>query len=130
MTPIAAIEASTSLLAQLANPAARALALAAAAGLGLAAFRVKASHVRLLTWTAVLYAALAMPLLGWMLPSLPVPTPAFVRSALQSVRQNRIFAATAGQISSEQISPPSSAVRRKNSAHDASRGTTPTADKP
>jgi beta-lactamase regulating signal transducer with metallopeptidase domain len=79
MTPTAAIEASTSLLVQLANPAARALVLAGAAGLGLIAFRVKSTSVRLFTWTAVLYAALAMPVLGWILPSLPVPTPAFLQ---------------------------------------------------
>jgi hypothetical protein len=79
MTLTAVVDASTSLLAQLANPAARALALAGAAGLGLAAFRVKSTSARLFTWTAVLYAALAMPLLGWMLPALAVPTPSFLQ---------------------------------------------------
>jgi beta-lactamase regulating signal transducer with metallopeptidase domain len=72
--------ASTSLLVQLANPAGRALALACAAALALAAFRVKTTSVRLFAWTAVLYAALAMPLLGWMLPAVPVATPAFLQS--------------------------------------------------
>ncbi len=67
-----AIPASTTLLAQLADPAARAVLLAAAAGLGLAAFRVRTTSTRLFTWTAVLYAALAMPFLGWMLPPLPI----------------------------------------------------------
>jgi beta-lactamase regulating signal transducer with metallopeptidase domain len=79
MTLTAAIDPSTSLLAQLANPAARALALAGVAGLGLATFRVKSTSARLFTWTAVLYAALAMPLLGWMLPPLPVPMPSFLQ---------------------------------------------------
>jgi beta-lactamase regulating signal transducer with metallopeptidase domain len=79
MTLTAVVDASTSLLAQLANPAARALALAGAAGFGLAAFRVKSTSARLFTWTAVLYAALAMPLLGWMLPALAVPTPSFLQ---------------------------------------------------
>jgi beta-lactamase regulating signal transducer with metallopeptidase domain len=78
MTLTGAIDASTSLLIQLANQAARALALAGAAGLGLATFRVKSTSARLFTWTAMLYAALAMPLLGWMLPALPVPTPSFL----------------------------------------------------
>jgi beta-lactamase regulating signal transducer with metallopeptidase domain len=92
MTLATLIDASTSLLAQLANPAARAVALAGAAGLGLAAFRVRSTSARLFTWTAVLYAALAMPLLGWMLPPLPVPTPAFLqheheRGAAQRVPQ-------------------------------------------
>ncbi len=82
MTPTVAIQASTNLLAHLANPAARALALSGFAGLGLAAFRVKTTSVRLFTWTAVLYAALAMPLLEQMVPPLPIPTPAFLQSAL------------------------------------------------
>jgi beta-lactamase regulating signal transducer with metallopeptidase domain len=77
MIPTAATQASANLMAQLANPAARALALGAAAALALAAFRVKATSTRLFTWTAVLYASLAMPLLGWILPPLSVPTPAF-----------------------------------------------------
>jgi beta-lactamase regulating signal transducer with metallopeptidase domain len=118
MTPTTFVEASTSLLAQLASPAARALALAAAAGLGLAAFRVKSINTRLITWTAVLYAALAMPLLGWLLPSLPVPTPSFIQSGFQTMRQNRTFDATA-----EQSSAPSAADERKDAAHGANRGT-------
>jgi bla regulator protein BlaR1 len=75
LTP--SISFSSNLLAQLANPAARTFVLAAAAALALAAFRVKATSARLFTWTAVLYAALAMPFLGWLLPPLPIPTPAF-----------------------------------------------------
>jgi beta-lactamase regulating signal transducer with metallopeptidase domain len=83
MTPTA-LEASGSLLSQLMSPAARALALGGAAGLGLAAFRVRTTAVRLFTWTAVLYAALAMPLLGWMLPALPVPAPSFLQHGYRS----------------------------------------------
>jgi len=63
----------------LAGIAGRALAVAGGAGLGLALFRVKAASPRLLIWTAVLYAALAMPLLAWMLPPLSVPGPAFLQ---------------------------------------------------
>jgi beta-lactamase regulating signal transducer with metallopeptidase domain len=86
MTPTTAFHASTSLLAQLANPAARALALACIVALALAAFRVKATSVRLFAWTSVLYAALLMPLLGWILPALPVAMPAFLqRRAAQPV---------------------------------------------
>jgi beta-lactamase regulating signal transducer with metallopeptidase domain len=81
MTLFAALPASTSLLAQLANPAARALVLSVMVGLALAAFRVKTTSLRLFTWTAVLYAALAMPLLQWMLPPLPIPAPAFLQNA-------------------------------------------------
>jgi beta-lactamase regulating signal transducer with metallopeptidase domain len=118
MTPTTFVEASKTLLAQLASPAARTLALAAAAGLALAASRVKATNVRLHTWTAVLYAALAMPVLGWMLPPLPVPTPTFVQSALHSVRQNRMFNPTAGQASANE------------SSGGASRGTARDSDEP
>jgi beta-lactamase regulating signal transducer with metallopeptidase domain len=82
MTLIAAVHASSNLLAHLANAAIRALALAGAGGLGLAAFRVKATSVRLFTWSGVLYAALAMPLLGLLLPPLPIPTPAFLQYAV------------------------------------------------
>jgi len=81
MTLFAALPASTSLLAQLANSAARALVLSVIVGLALTAFRVKTTGLRLLTWTAVLYAAIAMPLLQWMLPPLPIPAPAFLQNA-------------------------------------------------
>jgi beta-lactamase regulating signal transducer with metallopeptidase domain len=76
---ILAASASTGVLAYLANSAVRALALSGAAGLGLAAFRVKTTALRLFTWTAVLYAALAMPLLQWVLPTLTVPAPALLQ---------------------------------------------------
>lgn len=72
---------STGLLKLLAESGVRSLLLGGAVGLGMFAVRVKATSFRLFTWTAVLYAALAMPLLGWMLPPLPIPTPAFLRSA-------------------------------------------------
>jgi len=81
MTPIAAFPASASFVAQLLNPAARALALACAAGLGLVAFRVRSTTVRLFTWTVVLYGALAMPLLQQVVPPLPLAMPVFLRYA-------------------------------------------------
>jgi len=103
MTLIAAISASTRVLELLAHAAVRALALAGAAGLGLAAFRVKSTTTRLFTWTAVLYAALAMPVLQWMLPPVPVPVPApavfhnqgarFVVAAPQSSSTANVFLA-------------------------------------
>jgi beta-lactamase regulating signal transducer with metallopeptidase domain len=85
----AAIPASTTLLVQIGDPAARALLLAAAAGLGLAAFRVRTTSTRLFTWTAVLYAALAMPFLGWMLPPLQIPTPQFLQNAVKNAGASR-----------------------------------------
>jgi beta-lactamase regulating signal transducer with metallopeptidase domain len=79
MTPVAIVPLSTSLLVSLATAAVRALALGGAAGLGLATFRVKTTSARLFTWTAVLYSALAMPLLERMLPPLRIPTPSFLQ---------------------------------------------------
>src|SRR5271167_1317518 len=97
MTPLAAVPASASLLLQLANPAARALALAVAAGLALAAFRVQSTSVRLFTWKSVLFAALAMPLLGWILPPLSIPTPAFVQAIAAERRQNAAHGVSRGE---------------------------------
>lgn len=76
-----AFDAFPNIFTQVVNPAGRALLLACATGLALWAFRVKSTSLRLFAWTAVLYAALAMPLLGWMLPPLSLPTPASFRSA-------------------------------------------------
>ena len=66
---------------QLIDAAARALALACGAGLALTAFRVRATTLRLFTWTGILYAALAMPLLAWILPPLSFPLPTLFESS-------------------------------------------------
>jgi len=129
MIATAALQASTNFLAQLANPAARALALGAAAGLGLAAFRVKATSTCLFTWTAVLYAALAMPFLGWMLPPVSIATPAFLQPALDNLRASEIFNANSQSLVATETqsslverntlnasSPSAAAERRKNAA--------------
>ncbi len=102
MTPIAAVQISTDLLMSLGTTAARVLVLAAAAGIGLAAFGVKSTSLRLFTWTAVLYAALAMPLLERTLPPLPVPTPAVLQNrAVQSASNEvRLFPATSKDLNS------------------------------
>jgi beta-lactamase regulating signal transducer with metallopeptidase domain len=70
----------SSLLHYVLEPAARSVALAGAVWLLLAAFRVRDVGFKLAAWTAVLYAALAMPFLGQMMPGLPVLLPA-VRTA-------------------------------------------------
>ena len=109
--PLSAIEASAGLLAQLVNPAVRAVALSVAVAAGLAAFRVKATSARLFTRTAVLYAALAMPLLGWMLPPVSVPVPTWVGQsawAFNRLRPTRVDAPTV-QTPSESAEPPSEA---------------------
>ena len=94
MTLIESMQASADVLVQIVNPAARAVALPGAAAAGLAAFRVRNTSVRLSTWRAVLYTALAMPLLGWLLPPLAIPTPAFLQGAPQQT-------VTAGHVRSE-----------------------------
>ncbi len=120
MTLTAAMQASTSLLAQLLNPAVRALALSVIVGFGLAAFRVRNTSVRLFTWTAVLYAALAMPLLQRILPPLPVPAPAFLQDSVNA-KQNQTFG-DAAQRAVKQSSPLLAAERPQNAAHGKSRG--------
>jgi len=131
MTFDTAIQASSNLLAQLANPAVRSLVLGLAAGAVLAAFRVKTTSTRLFTWTAVLYAALAMPLLGWMLPPLSIPAPAFLAHAINqpiSHESSQVFTEATEQTASlpatDRISKTVAAERRKNAAHGASRGET------
>lgn len=110
MTSIAGVQLATSFLAPLASAAARALVLASVAGLALAAFRVKATSIRLFTWTAVLYAALAMPVLQWMAPSLPVPAPAFLPHVKEqpAVPAVKLSPAMAG--STVRIAPPANAT--------------------
>jgi len=76
MTLTTVVDGLPSLLSQVTNPAVRALVLGVSAGLALTAFRVRAASLRLFTWTAVLYTALAMPLLGRMLPPLSLSAPA------------------------------------------------------
>ncbi len=66
------------LLRHLAEPALRALLLAALAGVALAVGRVKDAAVRLAVWTALLYVALAMPFLAWVAPAVRLPMPALL----------------------------------------------------
>jgi beta-lactamase regulating signal transducer with metallopeptidase domain len=66
------------LLRHLAEPALRALVLAVLAGLALAVGRVKDAELRLAVWTALLYAALAMPFLAWVAPAVRLPMPTFL----------------------------------------------------
>src|SRR5271155_1182104 len=67
--------ASANFAAHVLQPAARSLAIACLAGLALAAFRVRSVALRLAIWRTVLVVALAMPLLGLLLPPLPVFVP-------------------------------------------------------
>jgi len=81
-------EASIVLL-ELVSAAARTMVLAAIAGLLLTALRVKATPLRLFTWTAVLYAGLCMPLLGGMAPSIQIPVPFGLSQAAKTANQVR-----------------------------------------
>ncbi len=119
--------ASTILLARLAIPAARALTLSAIAGLGLSVFRVKNTSLRLFTWTAVLYAALVMPLLQQVLPPLPIPAPAFLEHEL--AKAGAVFSGTAETTSPLRILAVA-AKWRKNAVHGASRGSNVDANEP
>lgn len=56
----------------------RAILLAGATGVLLTVFRVKPAAARLFAWKGALYAALAMPLLGLLLPRVGISTPAFL----------------------------------------------------
>jgi beta-lactamase regulating signal transducer with metallopeptidase domain len=78
------LQVSSNLLARAAEPAARSIILACAAALVLGALRVKSVTPRLATWKVVLYGALAMPVLGWVVPELPlsVPAPKFAASSV------------------------------------------------
>jgi beta-lactamase regulating signal transducer with metallopeptidase domain len=66
------------LVSELVASGARSFVVAGVAAAGLAAFRPKATSLRLFTWTAVLYASLALPLLGWLLPPVQVAAPEFL----------------------------------------------------
>jgi beta-lactamase regulating signal transducer with metallopeptidase domain len=68
-------DASASFAAHILQPAARSLTFACVAGLLLAAFRVRSVALRLAIWRTVLVVALAMPLLGLLLPPVPVFVP-------------------------------------------------------
>ena len=114
-----AFPASTTLLARLAVPAARALALSVIVGVGLSAFRVKNTSLRLFAWTAVLYAALAMPLLQQVLPPLSIPAPAFLEHELTKARA--VFSGTT-ETTPALRNLPGAAERRQNAGLGASVG--------
>lgn len=97
MTPLDALHGPAAFLGRLADPAIRALALAGVVGVALAAFRVRSGSARLLAWTAVLYAALAMPLLCGALPSFTISLPA-LPFALPSVIKAPVHESPAKEI--------------------------------
>jgi beta-lactamase regulating signal transducer with metallopeptidase domain len=70
------------ILASVASAAVRSLALAGVAGALLVLFRVKNVSLRLAIWKVVLWSALAMPLLAWLSPPMPLALPGAVISKL------------------------------------------------
>jgi beta-lactamase regulating signal transducer with metallopeptidase domain len=82
MIPAPVAHACSALLAHLIAPAARSLCLGCFAALAIGALRVKSVSARLAVWKVVLYAALAMPLLGLILPPLSFELPAAVRQLI------------------------------------------------
>ncbi|HEY6292870.1 MAG TPA: M56 family metallopeptidase [Terriglobia bacterium] len=76
MTPQAIIERSPEVIRHLADPALRAIVLTCAAAVALRVLRVKSTSTQLAVWTGVLYAVLVLPLLGWLLPAVPLRVPA------------------------------------------------------
>src|SRR5579863_7683262 len=75
MTHFIATIVSAPVCAGLISSAVRALALAGLAAIGLWTFRVTDARLRLAVWKGVLYTALAMPLLGMLLPPLSIRMP-------------------------------------------------------
>jgi beta-lactamase regulating signal transducer with metallopeptidase domain len=73
------------LVSEVVASGARSFVVAGVAAAGLAAFRPKATSLRLFTWTAVLYASLALPLLGWLLSPLHVYAPQFLQHAIARI---------------------------------------------
>jgi bla regulator protein blaR1 len=133
MTPLADVHGSQSLLARLADPAARALVLAALVGMALAVLRVKSTAARLFAWTAVLYAALAMPILGSLLPAVPVnlpnlhlpfaspkaSAPASSTDAVNSAAVSAPATAVSAPATAVSLPEPSARISRTSSAPDA-----------
>src|SRR5579864_2755008 len=70
------------LVSELVASGARSFVIAGVAAAGLAAFRPKDTSLRMFTWTAVLYASVALPLFGWLLPPVHISTPQFLQHAI------------------------------------------------
>jgi beta-lactamase regulating signal transducer with metallopeptidase domain len=85
MNPIIAQHLAPWLVAHIAEPSLRSVLLATFAGVALAACRPKSISTRLAIWTTVLYAALAMPFLGGILPAVWLRLPAIHAAKTRTV---------------------------------------------
>jgi bla regulator protein blaR1 len=74
--------ASLTLITELGASAVRSLILMGVAAVALTVFRAKATSVRLFTWSTVLYASFALPLLGAFVPPLQISTPRYLRKQI------------------------------------------------
>ncbi len=110
---------------QLADPALRALVVAAVAGIALAIFQVKATSLRLLAWRGVLYAALAMPFLAWMLPPLHVPVPELIQSETETSARTVTAPQTSVATSAFTLARDESSLRTSAHTSASHRETTP-----
>jgi beta-lactamase regulating signal transducer with metallopeptidase domain len=72
MTSLAIAQYAPRALVLVAEPALRSIVLACLATLVLAGLRVRHVNLHLAVWTGVLYGALAMPLVVWLMPSIPL----------------------------------------------------------
>ena len=95
------VHACSAFLVHLLAPATRSLCLGCFAALAIGALRVKSVSGRLAVWKMVLYAALAMPLLGLILPPLSFEVPSAVArlvpqraAVVNALRQNGDTSAT------------------------------------
>lgn len=75
---------AASYLARVAEPAIRTLVVAGAAGVSLAALKISGTTARLAVWRGVLGVAVAMPLLSFLVPSIPVAVPLIDKSPVVS----------------------------------------------
>jgi len=74
--------ASLTLITELGASAVRSLILMGVAAVALTVCRAKATSVRLFTWSTVLYASFALPLLGAFVPPLQISTPRYLRKQI------------------------------------------------
>ena len=89
--------AIVALVSELVAAGARSFVVAGVAAAGLAVFRPQATSLRLFTWTAVLYASVALPLLGWLLPPVQISAPQFLQHPIARTTSDAVGV---GQIAS------------------------------
>jgi len=74
------------LITELVTSAARSIVLAGISAAGIAVFRVKNTSLRLLIWASVVYASLALPILGGLIPAWRIPVPEFAMHRIAEAR--------------------------------------------